>query len=94
MRSDAIRRMREMQKRALNAGHTPPPPQREAPPPAQRGGLGDMLSSVLGQGQRGLFDLGGIAIDEEKAMIALLIYILYKQGSDIRLLLALGYLLL
>ena len=53
-----------------------------------------MLSSVLGQGQRGLFDLGGIAIDEEKAMIALLIYILYKQGSDIRLLLALGYLLL
>ena len=35
-----------------------------------------------------------VKIDEEKALIGLLIYILYKQGADIKLLLALGYLLL
>lgn len=39
-------------------------------------------------------NLGDIKIDEEKALIGLLIYILYKQGADIKLLLALGYLLL
>ena len=38
--------------------------------------------------------LGEKKIDEEKALIGLLIYILYKQGADIKLLLALGYLLL
>lgn len=38
--------------------------------------------------------IGGLGIDREKAMIGLLIYILYKQGADVKLLLALGYLLL
>lgn len=38
--------------------------------------------------------LDGFDIDEEKAMIGLLIYILAKNGSDVKLLLALGYLLL
>ncbi|SEL19997.1 hypothetical protein [Ruminococcus albus] len=38
--------------------------------------------------------LGGIKIDEEKALIALLIFILYKQGADIKLLMGLAYLLL
>lgn len=41
-----------------------------------------------------LFNLAGIQIDEEKAMIALLIYILYKNKADMKLLLGLGYLLL
>ena len=41
-----------------------------------------------------LFDLAGIPIDEEKAMIALLIYILYKNKADMKLLLGLGDLLL
>lgn len=40
----------------------------------------------------GLF--GGIKIDEEKALIAMLIFILYKQGADIKLLMGLAYLLL
>ena len=34
------------------------------------------------------------SIDEEKALIGMLIYILYKQGADVKLLLGLGYLLL
>ena len=38
--------------------------------------------------------LGGIKIDEEKALIAMLIFILYKQGADIKLLMGLAYLLL
>ncbi|MBR1751662.1 MAG: hypothetical protein IJ740_12465 [Ruminococcus sp.] len=41
-----------------------------------------------------LFDLGGIKIDEEKALIAMMIYIIYKNGGDIKLLLALLYLLI
>ena len=41
-----------------------------------------------------LFNIAGIQIDEEKAMIALLIYILYKNKADMKLLLGLGYLLL
>ena len=41
-----------------------------------------------------LFDVAGIPIDEEKALIGMLIYILYKQGADVKLLLGLGYLLL
>ena len=47
-----------------------------------------LLSGLLGG------NLGDIKIDEEKALIGLLIYILYKQGADITLLLGLGYLLL
>lgn len=38
--------------------------------------------------------LSGIKIDEEKALIAMLIFILYKQGADIKLLMGLAYLLL
>ena len=84
MRRDALRRMQEMQRRAggLPSPAPPPPVQQAAPPPGEPGRKG------------GLFNLAGIAIDEEKAMIAMLIYILYKQGADIKLLLALGYLLL
>ncbi len=41
-----------------------------------------------------LFDLGSIKIDEEKALIGMLIYIIYKNGGDYKLLLGLLYLLL
>lgn len=41
-----------------------------------------------------LFDLSSIKLDEDKVIIGLLIYVLYKQGADTKLLLALGYLLL
>jgi hypothetical protein len=67
-----------------NEPFTPPPiqpnapPKKESPPPKSRE----------------LFSVGGIKIDEEKALIALMIYILYKNKADIKLLLGLGYLLL
>ena len=56
-------------------------------------GLSGLLGSLGGKGGE-LFNIAGIPIDEEKALIGLLIYILYKQGADIKLLLGLGYLLL
>lgn len=59
--------------------------------------LGGILGggSKKGDSEKGeLFNIAGIAIDEEKALIGMMIYILYKQGADIKLLLALGYLLI
>lgn len=49
------------------------------------GSIGALLSSLLGSDFR---------LDEEKALIGMLIYILYKNGCDVKLMLALGYLLL
>ncbi len=107
MQEEAIKRVREMQKRSRSIvggeGQNEP-----APSPSsgahgnhtQAGKTSDQhgtpLSAPFFGGGRGgeLFNLGGIKIDEEKAMIALLIYILYKQGADVKLLLGLGYLLL
>ena len=54
----------------------------------------DEADSAQASPKKPLFSLAGIDIDEEKALIAMLIYILYKQGADIKLLLGLGYLLL
>lgn len=88
MRQEAIRRMQEMQRRAqgLFGGNA-------------AAGTSDAPSSqpqdtLKGQPQKELFRLAGIPIDEEKALIGMLIYILYKQGADVKLLLALGYLML
>ncbi len=99
MRRDALKRMQDMQRRAEGAGFSPPPP--PAPPPrrsTQGSDLRGLLGSILkpsGREQEGaLLHIAGIPIDEEKAMIAMLIFILYKQGADVKLLLALGYLLL
>lgn len=93
MRQDALRRMREMRRRV-----DPPPAPEEPRRPQQsppRSNAGGLISSLLrGSESEGLFNIAGIAVDEEKALIAMLIYILYKQGADVKLLLALGYLLL
>ena len=79
MQQDALRRVQEMKRRSK--GLTEPPDDTPPEPAAQPKAAP-------------LFNLSGIDIDEEKALIGLLIYILYKQGADIKLLLALGYLLL
>ncbi len=91
MRRDALRRVQEMQRRskALVSPEEPQKPENRQRP--------DLLGSLLGGSgakSKELFELAGVHIDEEKALIGMLIYILYKQGADIKLLLALGYLLL
>ena len=95
MRRDALRRMQEMQKRARI------PAERPSAEPEEHKLPGNDLRSLLGSiakppcsSQGGGLNIGGVSLDEEKAMIAMLIYILYKQGADVKLLLALGYLLL
>ncbi len=115
MQEEAVKRVREMQKRSRSIVNGDSNETREKatsptqPPPAASGSgaksrpdpiqslLGGLMGGTSKSGEHGkgeLFNIGGIKIDEEKALIGLLIYILYKQGSDIKLLLALGYLLL
>lgn len=100
MQEEAIRRVREMQRRSrsivgASPNNEPAPPKAEETPrtqnahsPQKAPHSSSLLSGLLGG------NLGDIKIDEEKALIGLLIYILYKQGADIKLLLGLGYLLL
>lgn len=91
-----------------NAAPPPPPstPHSEptSPPKQQQketqNGNTPNLQSILGGllggsgGSKELFSISNIKIDEEKALIGMLIYILHKNGADVKLLLALGYLLL
>lgn len=60
----------------------PCPPPGDFPP--KKGFLGGLLDTLL----------PGLAVDEERLLLLLLLIILAKNGSDIKLLLALGYLLL
>lgn len=80
MQEEAVRRVMEMQQRSRSAvgGDQQPTPPPQKDPP------NDIFGGLL----------GGIKLDEEKALIALLIYILHKNGADIKLLLGLAYLLL
>ena len=84
MRQDAIRRSREMQRRAAPA----PPPVPEIPdvpePPQELPGL--KLPELL---QGFLKDW-----DAEKIGLAGLLWVLYREGADPALLLALAYILL
>lgn len=83
MQEEAIRRVREMQRRSQSyVGQEPAREAEEAEPPVAAGK------------STSLFDIAGIKLDEEKALIGLLIYVLYKNNADMKLILALGYLLL
>lgn len=92
MQEEALRRVREMQQRSRSAvGQDSPPP----PPPEKPDGSDEREKTKKTSSGKFLQDLlGDINIDEEKALIALLIFILYKQGADIKLLLGLAYLLI
>lgn len=105
MQQEAVRRVREMQKRsremtAADNGQTESPQTPAQEPVKQSSPLetkpASNVSGTLNSNFKitDMLGIKGLEIDEEKALIALLIYILYKQGSDIKLLLGLGYLLL
>ncbi|MBQ9376052.1 MAG: hypothetical protein IJU04_06950 [Ruminococcus sp.] len=106
MQEEAIKRVQEMQRRSRNLvnGSSSPPDntknQAKPVPDNSKSPIDDLLGSLLGgktsdnDSSSALFNIGSIKIDEEKALIALMIYILFKNGSDVKLLLGLGYLLI
>ncbi len=82
MQEEAVRRVMEMQRRAQS--YTSPPDTPDTP---------DEPASGVKLPADPLKELTGLDLDEEKALIGLLIYILYKNGADFKLLLGLRYLL-
>ncbi|MBR1528379.1 MAG: hypothetical protein IJ642_03625 [Oscillospiraceae bacterium] len=81
MRQDAIRRSREMQRRAVPM----PPPEQPLKPPVPRPEqppLSEELHHLL------------TGWDSEKLTLLALLYLLYKEGAEPELLLALAYILL
>ncbi len=94
MQRDAVNRVNEMHRRAsqmINPSNPPPPPQphnEEKPPekPTSTPVDNGFISS--------LSKLVDFKIDEEKALIGIIIYILAKNNADPKLLIGLGYLLL
>lgn len=99
MRQDAIRRSREMQRRAQPAppAYTPPDPEPYHPPmpddPAPGPAPPPEHSSLQGLIPEELHSLLS-DWDGEKLALAALLYLLYKEGADGSLLLALAYILL
>lgn len=91
MQKDAERRVREMQERSksLVANDPPPPP----PPPPKPQPQPIHNETPVNKGfSEGLFP--DIKIDEEKALIIFLLIILARNGADMKMLIALGYLLM
>ncbi|MCD7772450.1 MAG: hypothetical protein LUH08_00095 [Ruminococcus sp.] len=104
LREQALRRMQQMHANSASppepveeksvkedAPKPPPSPPRRTPSPLS--GFLNSLAGLGGQkGQKSILD--ELHIDEDAAIIGILIYILYKNGADIKLMLALGYLLI
>lgn len=98
MQQDAMRRVREMQQRSRSFVEPPEASEmtspEDRPPIAGDGKPNNSAAAPYEKSGKPLFSFAGIDIDEEKALIALMIYILYKNKADMKLLLGLGYLLL
>ena len=88
MQEEALNRLREMQRRSRPAVNQPKPPQSEPKPQPQPKPQSPPRPDAL----KSLF--GDIKIDSEKALILLMLFVLYKNNADLKLLLALGYLLI
>lgn len=100
MQLEAMERLRQMQLRSKTAINESPPtefspptppaietsavPIQHNPHPPKETGNGDMFSNLL----------GGIGIGTDKLLILLVLFILYKNKADIKLLIALAYLML
>lgn len=94
MRQDAIRRSREMHRGT--AGSLPPFGNVKADRPHEHNNYSG--KNAIGHGKGGLNslidDILGGGIDDDKLLIAALLYMLIKEGADIKLIIALGYILL
>lgn len=110
LRDQAMRRMRQMHASANPVQSDAPPNNSQnnnvqMPNPQPKSNfqrhaaspLSNFFNSLAGFGAQknsGKSILDELNIDEDKAIIGILIYILYKNGADIKLMLALGYLLI
>lgn len=93
MQEEALNRLREMQRRSRTAVNRPKPPQPEPKPqPQPKPQQPNPQSQPRPDALKSLF--GDIKIDSEKALILLMLFVLYKNNADLKLLLALGYLLI
>ncbi len=105
MRQDALRRTREMHNRSgyrksnVQAGDYPPEESREEKPKNK----GNVNSNTVGNVSGGNANpLNGLLsgffrdgkVDNEKVIIIALIVILAREGADLKLLIALGYILM
>lgn len=98
MQRDAVNRVNEMHRRASqmvnpspSAPPPPPPPQpHHNEPPHKKTTTAPVDNGFVSS----LSKLVDFKIDEEKALIGLIIYILAKNKADPKLLIGLGYLLL
>lgn len=84
MRQDAMRRAQEMRRQGPQTTQAPPPPKPAPPPPTAK--------SIQNPIQP-LQDLLG-TLNPERALILGLLFLLAKEGADIKLLAALGYVLM
>lgn len=99
MRQEAIRRSQEMHSRAAvgpsrsenaeyhDPGGPPQPPADIREPERKDEPKKNILSGLLG-------DIFGGGLDSDKLLIAALLILMIKEGADIKLILALGYILL
>ena len=107
MQQDAVKRVREMQARSQNFINgngmeqycpeppPPPPPKKEPPPPPPPPPQNNFCpKNIQGNGSFLSGLIPDIKIDEEKALIIFILIILARNGADMKILLALGYLLM
>ena len=105
MQRDAMNRVSEMHRRSqqMVTGNSPrekekpaPPVKQPSPTPVHNSAQSDLFGSLFGNSSKikGLSNLWDFKIDEEKALIGIIIYILAKNNADPKLLIGLGYLLL
>ena len=110
LRDQAMRRMRQMHASANPVQPDAPPNNSQnnniqTPNPQPKSNFQRHTASPLSSFFNSLAGFGAqknssksildeLNIDEDKAIIGILIYILYKNGADIKLMLALGYLLI
>lgn len=93
MQQEALDRMKEMQRRSRTVVNPPPEPVPSPPPAPQPSkpafqpnlSVNGLFQSILGD---------GLKLDSEKALILMMLFVLYKNKADVKLLIALGYLLL
>lgn len=101
MQEEALNRLREMQKRSRTAvnrqnGENKPPPEQQEPRANQQNQQNQQTRESRRAPQQDILKnlFGDVKADPEKILILLMLFVLYKNKADLKLLLALGYLLI